>query len=133
MPTAPSAIAGVFRDVAEAVSKFGHHQPYLVPQNGSVSLSFSLPREDLESCLAIIRKYEKNGARILSNASLSKLTVEGAGMQRQYGVASKLFGALAARDIGIDIITTSETKISFCVDEALSDRAISAVTKAFSL
>ena len=58
---------------------------------------------------------------------------EGAGMQRQYGVASKLFGALAAKDISIDIITTSETKISFCVNAARALEAVSAVTKAFSL
>jgi 4-hydroxy-tetrahydrodipicolinate reductase len=132
MPSAPSAVAAVFRDVAEGGIKVDIISQ-TSPQNGSVSLSFSMPRGDLESCLDILKKYEKNGARVVASASLSKLTVEGAGMQRQYGVASKLFGALAAREIGIDIITTSETKISFCVDEALSDKAISAVAKAFSL
>ena len=103
------------------------------PQDGRVSLSFSLPRADLESCLHILKKYEAHGATIIANASLSKLIVEGAGMQRQSGVASKLFGALATRGIGIDIITTSETKISFCVDALRADEAISAVAEAFGL
>jgi dihydrodipicolinate reductase len=132
MPAAPSLIAGVFEDVAAGGIKVDIISQ-TSPQDGALSLSFSLPRGDLENCMRILKKYESGGARIIPNASLSKLTVEGAGMQRQYGVASRLFSALAARDIGIDIITTSETKISFCVDAASAAEAVSAVTEAFCL
>lgn len=132
MPAAPSSIAGVFEDVAAGGIKVDIISQ-TAPQDNCVSLSFSMPRGDLESCKNILKKYEGEGARIVAHASLSKLTVEGAGMQRQYGVASKLFGALAAKDISIDIITTSETKISFCVNAARALEAVSAVTKAFSL
>lgn len=132
MPAAPSAIAGVFEDVAAGGIKVDIISQ-TSPQDGHVSLSFSLPREDLESGLDILKKYETGETRILVMASLSKLTVEGAGMQRQYGVASKLFGALAVRNIGIDIITTSETKISFCVDAERAVEAVNAVAEAFSL
>lgn len=132
MPAEPSSIAGVFEDVATGGIKVDIISQ-TSPQNGLVSLSFSLPRADLESGLRILKKFETNGTKIIVMASLSKLTVEGAGMQRQYGVASKLFGALAAKDISIDIITTSETKISFCVDAARAAEAVSAVTEAFSL
>ncbi len=130
--SAPSTVAGVFEDVAAGGIKVDIISQ-TSPQDGRVSLSFSLPRADLEACLRILKKHEAHGANIIANASLSKLIVEGAGMQRQYGVASKLFGALAARNIGIDIITTSETKISFCVSVARADEAVSAVAEAFSL
>ncbi len=132
MPAAPTAIAGVFEDVASGGIKVDIISQ-TAPQDGVLSLSFSMPRGDLDNCLRILKKHEAEGAHVIANASLSKLTVEGAGMQRQYGVASKLFGALAANDISIDIITTSETKISFCVDSARALEAVSAVTEAFSL
>jgi len=130
--SAPSAIAGVFEDVAAGGIKVDIISQ-TSPQDGNVSLSFSLPRADLESCLRILKKHEAHGATVIANAALSKLTVEGAGMQRQYGVASKLFGTLAARNIGIDIITTSETKISFCVNTQRADEAVSAIAEAFEL
>ena len=119
--SAPSAIAGVFRDVAAGGIKVDIISQ-TSPQDGCVSLSFSMPRDDLDSCIRILQRYEAGGMHIIANASLSKLTVEGAGMQRQYGVASKLFEALAEKEIGIDIITTSETKISFCVNAGKSRR-----------
>jgi 4-hydroxy-tetrahydrodipicolinate reductase len=132
MPASPSAIASVFEDVAAGGIKVDIISQ-TSPQDGILSLSFSLPREDLESCLRILKKFESGSTRVIATSSLSKLTVEGAGMQRQYGVASKLFGALAAKDIGIDIITTSETKISFCVHAASAAEAVNAVAEAFSL
>ncbi len=132
LPASPVTIADVFEAVAAGGIKVDIISQ-TSPQQGLVSLSFSLPRTVLESCLGILRQYEADGASITANAALSKLTVEGAGMQRQYGVASKLFGALAAHNIGIDIITTSETKISFCVDETRADEAILAVAEAFGL
>jgi aspartokinase len=54
-------------------------------------------------------------------------------MQQQTGVAAKLFGALAGKDIGIAIITTSETNISFCVETSKAVDAISVVAEAFCL
>jgi len=54
-------------------------------------------------------------------------------MERQSGVASRLFGALAEKNIGISIITTSETKISFCVDAERSTEAVGIVAGAFYL
>ena len=104
-----------------------------MPYNSKVGLSFSLPRTDLNSCLKVIAKYKKNCEEIIETSSLSKLTVEGAGMQQQTGVAAKLFGALAKKDIGIAIITTSETNISFCVETSKAADAISVVAEAFCL
>ncbi|MGI5849005.1 MAG: ACT domain-containing protein [Christensenellales bacterium] len=92
-----------------------------------------MQHSDLNKCTEILKKFGNNQLRIIANTSLSKLTVEGAGMQRQSGVASKLFGALAEKNIGIYIITTSETKICFCVDSEKAIDAISVVSEAFSL
>ncbi len=128
----PKGIASVFENIASVGIKIDIISQ-TAPFNGRVGLSFSLPQSDLERCLNLLKKYETNGAHIIASDSLSKLTVEGPGMERQSGVASRLFGALAEKSIGISIITTSETKISFCVDAERSNEAIGVVAEAFYL
>jgi len=132
LPFSPKTIAAVFSDVAAVGVKIDIISQ-TAPHNGRVGLSFSLPHTDLERSLELLKKYQNDGAQIISNDSLSKLTVEGPGMERQSGVASRLFGALAEKNIGISIITTSETKISFCVDADKSTEAIGIVAEAFYL
>jgi 4-hydroxy-tetrahydrodipicolinate reductase len=128
----PRTIADVFSDIA-AVGVKVDIISQTAPDSGRVGLSFSLPRSDLARSLEQLKKYETDGAHIIANDALSKLTVEGPGMERQSGVASRLFGALAEKDIGISIITTSETKISFCVDAERSTEAVGIVAGAFYL
>ena len=128
----PQRIASVFADIAAVGIKIDIISQ-TAPHNGKVGISFSLPHSDLARSLKLLEKYETDGAHIIASESLSKLTVEGPGMERQSGVASRLFGALAEKNIGISIITTSETKISFCVDADRSSEAIGVVAEAFYL
>ena len=100
---------------------------------GYLDLSFSLAQADVDACDALLQKYVDGQTTIVKKAALSKLTVEGAGMQRQSGVASKLFGALAKGDICISIITTSDTNISFCVDAGKARDAVRIISEEFSL
>ncbi len=131
-PFSPKLIAEVFNDIAEKNVKLDIISQ-TSPHHDKVSLSFSMPLSDVNVCKDVLKKHIKDDVKIITDTALSKLTVEGAGMQRQSGVASRLFGALAERDIGIYIITTSETKISFCVDSGKARDAVSAVTAAFAL
>lgn len=128
----PDIVASLFSDIAEADIKIDIISQTM-PHGGKASLSFSLPRADLKRCLKTIAKYKKDCNEIIETSSLSKLSVEGAGMQQQTGVAAKLFGALAKKDIAIAIITTSETNISFCIDTGKATDAISVVAEAFCL
>lgn len=132
MPFSPSAIADIFAEIAGKNIKVDIISQ-TSPHDGKVSLSFSLPHSDVAECVKSLKKHAYGATKIITDESLTKLTVEGAGMQRQSGVASKLFGALAEKDIGIYIITTSETKISFCVDSKKAKDAVSVVSEAFSL
>ena len=132
LPFSPRTIADVFSDIAVVGVKVDIISQ-TAPDGGRMGLSFSLPRSDLMRSLEQLKKYETDGAHIIANDALSKLTVEGPGMERQSGVASRLFGALAEKNIGISIITTSETKISFCVDSERSTEAVGIVAGAFYL
>ncbi len=132
LPFSAQNVASVFSDIA-AVGIRIDIISQTAPHNGRVSLSFSLPHDDLARCLKLLEKHESSGAKIIASESLSKLTVEGPGMERQSGVASRLFSALAEKNIGISIITTSETKISFCVDATSATEAVDIVAEAFYL
>ena len=62
-----------------------------------------------------------------------KVTVEGMGMQRQSGVASRIFSLIAARGVSVTLVTTSETKVSLLVPEADERKAVQALKEAFGL
>lgn len=71
------------------------------------------------------------GAKIVSNTDVAKVSIVGAGMESHPGTATKMFEALYERDINIKMISTSEIKISVIIDAQDADRAVSAVHNAF--
>lgn len=103
------------------------------PDGGRVVLSFTLPLRDADRSEQVIRQAGIPSSRIDIRRDIVKLTVEGPGMARQTGVASRFASALARCGIGIEAITTSETKISGCVDASCRDSAANALTEAFGL
>jgi aspartate kinase len=72
-------------------------------------------------------------ATVKSNAKVAKLSLVGLGMRSHTGVASTMFRALGDININIQMITTSEIKISVIIDEDYLDRGVKAVHEAFEL
>ena len=72
-----------------------------------------------------------DGAQILCDTSVAKVSVVGAGMESHPGTATKMFEALFDSGINIRMISTSEIKISVIISADEADRAVSAVHKAF--
>ena len=107
-----------------------------VSQDGKyANLSFTLPRNDLEKALKILKKEKpKIGyKRINSSNNISKISVIGVGMRSHAGVAQKLFETLGKNKINIQVITTSEIKISILIDEKFTDLAVQKLHKAYKL
>ena len=67
------------------------------------------------------------------NSDIAKVSIVGVGMRSQAGVASKAFKALSENDVNIQIICTSEIKITMVVDENLVDKAVEILHKEFEL
>lgn len=86
------------------------------PEDGKISLSFSLSEKDLAAATEAIHKLLPD-CKVKARGALVKLTVEGVGMERQHGIAAKLFNLIAEKGLDMLLITTSETKISFLVSE----------------
>ncbi len=105
------------------------------PDEQSLSIGFSLNESELSEALNAINELTRNGygCTIRTRGDLTKFTLEGTGMALQHGVAAQLFSALRQENIHIWLITTSETRIEFCVDTLYAVRAADAVRQRFQI
>ena len=102
---------------------------------GLTDISFTLPRADGQvamSALARIRD-EVGYDRLLYDDQVGKISLIGAGMRSHPGITAKFFAALASAGVNIEMISTSEIRISVIVDEAQVDAAVIATHTAFDL
>jgi aspartate kinase len=106
-----------------------------VGESGKADISFTVPRGELDVALEAVREAVAlvGADGISSDDSVAKVSVVGLGMARQTGVAQKMFRALADAGINIQMITTSEIKISVLVSRERSQEALRIVHKAFDL
>ena len=107
-----------------------------ISQDGKfANLSFTLPRADLEKALKILKKEKSKIGykKIISSNNISKISVVGVGMRSHAGVAQTLFDTLGKNKINIQVITTSEIKISILIDEVHTDLAVQKLHQAFKL
>ena len=107
-----------------------------ISQDGKfANLSFTLPRADLEKALKILKKDKSKIGykKIISSNNISKISVVGVGMRSHAGVAQTLFDTLGKNKINIQVITTSEIKISILIGEEHTDLAVKKLHQAFKL
>jgi len=99
------------------------------------NLSFTVHISDLAAATEAAHKIkdEVNCENIFVRDDIAEISVVGVGMRTHYGVADKMFGALAKAKVNIDSITTSEIRISCIVDEKQAEEALVAVCEAFEL
>jgi aspartate kinase len=129
--------AGNCSRVFEAVAKGGIVVDMIVQNltgGGRAELSFSVPRGDLQRAAGLARDAARAidpAARVTADGEIAVLFVLGVGMRTHTGVARKMFGALAARNINISMINTSEVCVSVVVDRRHGEDALAALREAF--
>lgn len=134
VPDRPGIAAAVFRPLADANVSVD-----TIVQNASgerlTDLSFTVARADLRAALAAVRRVSDDvGAQqCVSNDGLGQVSIVGAGMQNAPGVAALMFSALADAGVNIEMITTSQIRITCIVDESKVDAAVRALHAAFDL
>ncbi len=103
--------------------------------DGLTDFTFTVKRADYESALDLLRPVrEKLGARALEgDNSIAKVSVVGVGMRSHAGVATRMFDALAEENINIQMISTSEIKISVVIAERYLELAVRAIHGEFGL
>lgn len=98
-------------------------------------ISFTLPREDGQNAMAALAKIQDEVGydKLLFDDRVGKVSLIGAGMRSHPGITAKFFSALAAAGVNIEMISTSEIRISVIVDEGQIDTAVRATHTAFDL
>jgi aspartate kinase len=114
-------------DVDMIVQNVGH--------DGATDFSFTVAKNDLKRVLEILERVKNDlGARqVIGDKSVCKVSLVGVGMRSHPGVAAKMFRTLAEEGINIQMISTSEIKISVVIDEKYLELAVRALHKAFEL
>ena len=103
-----------------------------VGRDGTKDITFTTTCDNCDTVKEIIENsFEYQEAKVEINTNVAKISVVGAGMESHPGTASKMFEALYESDINIQMISTSEIKISVLIEKEYADKAVSAVHKAF--
>ncbi len=99
------------------------------------NLTFTIPMGDLEKSISILEKLKDqiDFSRIISEDNLSKVSIIGSGMRNQPGIAAKMFNCLSEQNINIEVISTSEIKVSVLIDKARTEDAVSSLHDTFKL
>jgi aspartate kinase len=136
VPDHPGIAARIFRVVADAEVDID-----MVVQNvsqvatGRTDITFTLPKTDGPKAVAALEKAkpEIGHSGVLYDDHVGKVSLIGAGMRSHPGVTAKFFGALADAGVNIEMISTSEIRISVVVGQNEVDTAVAAAHRAFDL
>ena len=136
VPDKVGEAARIFRAIAAAAINID-----MIVQNvsaaatGRTDISFTLPRDDGQAAMTALRgsQDEVGFDSLLYNDRIGKISVVGAGMRSHPGVSATFFGALAEAGVNIEMISTSEIRISVVVDENDVGAAVEAAHAAFDL
>jgi aspartate kinase len=134
VPDRPGIAAKIFKTVADrgiSVDMIIQNKT----QTGKTDLSFTVWKSDLKKTLEVTKKVASQiGARsVLADEKIAKVSMVGVGMRSHSGIASKMFGVLAKNKINIDMISTSEIKISCVVRGDKGKQALRVLHKEFGL
>jgi len=104
-----------------------------VSQDGSTDITFTVPRGDAKRALELAQRVggEIGAQGVEADDKIAKVSIVGLGMKDHAGVASKMFRTLADEGINIQMISTSEIKVSVVIDEKYTELAVRALHAAF--
>jgi aspartate kinase len=135
LPDVPGVAARIFTTIAEAgivVDMIIQGSGYTT---GKANLSFTVPRPDRQAAIRILEglQQELPGMEISSDDNIAKLSIIGVGMRHHAGVAATMFQSLAKAGINIQMISTSEIKISCVIEDRSTAKAVQVLHDAFKL
>jgi aspartate kinase len=106
-----------------------------VSEGGLTDFTFTVTKADLKQALLITNEVAKEiqAKEVVSDENISKVSIVGLGMRSHAGVATRMFAALAANNINIQMISTSEIKIAVAIDEKYTELAVRVLHETFGL
>jgi aspartate kinase len=135
VPDQPGVSASIFGPLADANINVDMIVQNVSHDTGTTDLTFTVPETELPRAIDTLDRAKASIGyeRILSDADVAKVSVVGVGMRSHAGVALKMFRALAEQGINIQVISTSEIKISVLIAAGQTDAAVRALHTAYGL
>ena len=135
VPDKPGIAAAIFGPLAEKAVNVDMIVQNISASDQTTDMTFTLPRGDLEHAVRVLEEARNklNFRQIVADDSVAKVSVVGVGMRSHAGVAQKMFSTLAERGINIQVISTSEIKVSVLIDEEYTELAIRALHTSYGL
>jgi len=136
--------SGVASHILKGISDQGIEVDMIIQnasQNGRTDFTFTIHRDDYTRGLALLDKAASElmqlhgieNIRILGDNTIAKLSLVGVGMRNHAGIACEMFKALAAENINVQLVSTSEIKISVVIEESQIDKGVKVLHAAFKL
>ncbi|OEU46338.1 MAG: 4-hydroxy-tetrahydrodipicolinate reductase [Desulfobulbaceae bacterium S3730MH12] len=134
IPYDPVKITRIFKTIGEQKINLDMISQ-TAPVQEKVSISFTIPRKDVEPTMAILKSFQSSWPKLQVDVltEITKITVQGPGMEVQSGVAARVFEVMTSKGIALKAITTSETKISYIIPEKDRLVAIEAIKTTFGI
>jgi len=106
-----------------------------VSHNGLTDMTFTVPKTDFKKAMKLVEEVARNiGAEgVQGDEHISKVSIVGVGMRSHSGIASKMFDTLSREGINIEMISTSEIKVSCVIDAKYTELAVRVLHQAFGL
>ena len=131
----PGVAAGIFKALAEA-----HVNIDMIVQSGSANddttdITFSVGAADCDKAIEVINGLQSQlpFERVDSDKNIAKISIIGTAMRTQAGIANMMFSSLSDKGVNLQVISTSEIKISVLIDSAYTELAVRTLHDAFEL
>jgi 4-hydroxy-tetrahydrodipicolinate reductase len=130
----PKIITGVFESLGQANINVDLISQ-TTPVDGEVNISFTVFKKDIAKTSELVQTLQQSMKNLEVEIAddITKIAVEGPGMETQSGVAARVFGALAEANVTIQTVTTSETKIALVTSRKDEEKAVGAIKTTFGL
>jgi len=131
----PGVAAGIFGPLSDANINVDMIVQNISADGGLTDLTFTVTKIDLERAVHVLNENRETigYADLLSDANVVKVSVIGVGMRSHAGIASRMFRSLAEKGINIQVISTSEIKVSVLLEDAYTELAVRALHSAYGL
>ena len=135
VPDKPGVAAEILAPLSEAEIKIDMIVQNVSHDGKATDITFTIARDDTARAIEALRKMQGklDFESLISDEAVAKVSVIGVGMQSHAGVAQTMFSALAENGINIQVISTSEIKISVLIAEEHTERAVRALHAAYRL
>ena len=129
----PGVAAAIFGPLADAEINVDMIVQNVADGGAHTDITFTVPKADLNRAAALLGEASLAFDKLVPDSNVAKVSVVGIGMRSHAGVAQRMFATLAARGINIEVISTSEIKISVLIDGEYAELAARALHTAYGL